>query len=491
MKSLRDPCDDQPFQNRWIAAAWQRFARWVTKLEPDREEGVVASLHRGARIAYLSTRDFFLDRCLLQASSLTYVTVLSLVPLLAFAFALAKGLGAYDKLRKDTIEPFLANAWGARGTAPAGIEQIRGTLDGVLDFVETTNFGALGAVGLIVLLYTVVRLLGSVELVFNEIWGVQRSRSLVRKLTDYLAMVVITPIFLFAATAASAGASALAKSQIDTIAEWMKLHFGFGGFVELLFSLTSIAMMWIALTFVYLTLPNTKVRWSSALIGGLLAGAAWHVAQILHVKFQVGIASYNKIYAGFAAMPLFLVWLYFSWAIVLFGAELAWAHQAEPNFRPALRARTGEPAFRELLALRCAVRIARAFLRGEPAPSSQALADDLGLDHGAVDGVLRVLATRELLVARETDGATTFLPSRDPGLISVKAILDALRGDSGREDLPAANDADRVVDRLLGRLDQEFAGSAHNKDLRALVAEIERDARSLQEGAVERPAEAT
>ncbi|MBI5435345.1 MAG: YihY family inner membrane protein [Planctomycetes bacterium] len=490
-KLSEGPREERLFQNPWLARLWDGFARWVTKLEPEHATGLVASGQRGARIAYLAVRDFFRDRCMLQSSSLTYVTVLSLVPLLAFAFALAKGLGAYDKLRADTIEPFLTRTWGVRGTAGEGIETIRQTIDKVLDFVQSTNFGTLGTFGLIMLLYTVVRLLGSIEQSFNQIWGVQRSRSLVRKLTDYLAMVVITPIFLVTATAAATAASSLAESQIQAISGWMTEHLGFGGLVETLFAGVSLALMWLALTFVYLTLPNTKVRWGSALFGGFVAGTAWHVLQVLHVKFQIGIANYNAIYAGFAAMPLFLVWLYFSWAIVLFGAELAWAHQAEPNFRPALRGRDGEPAFRELVALRSMVRIARAFLRGEPAPSSQAIAEELGLAHGTVEGVLRVLEAREIVVVREGDLASTFLPARDPGLISVKAIFDALRGSSGRNELPPREAADRVVDRLLVRIDQELAGSAHNKDLRELVAEIERDARPTTDGLTERRAETT
>ncbi|MCK6448847.1 MAG: YihY family inner membrane protein [Planctomycetes bacterium] len=486
-----EPREGQPFQNPWLSALWERFARFATKLEPERATGFVSVAQRGARIAFLAVRDFFRDRCMLQSSALTYVTVLSLVPLLAFAFALAKGLGAYEKLRNDTIEPFLVRTWGPRGSAPEGIETIRRTVDQVLDFVQGTNFGALGTFGLIVLLYTVVRLLGSIEQAFNQIWGVQRSRSFVRKVTDYLAMVVITPIFLVTATAAATAASSLAQDQIAAISGWMTEHLGFGGFVETLFAGLSLAMMWIALTFVYLTLPNTKVRWGSAFFGGFVAGTAWHVLQVLHVKFQVGIANYNAIYAGFAAMPLFLVWLYFSWAVVLFGAELAWAHQAEPNFKPALRGRDGEPAFRELVALRAMVRIARAFLRGEPSPSSQALADELGLAHGTVDGILRSLETRGLVAAREDDSSTTFLPARDPGLISVKAIVDALRGDSGRTEVERTAAADRVVDRVLAKLDSELAGSAHNKDLRALVAETEREERATTDGLAERPAEAT
>ncbi len=466
MNELRDAT---PFQSRFLMRGWEVLAKWVRTHDPERASGFRAFALRAGRVLYLTVRDFFADRCMLQSAALTYTTVLSLVPLLAFVFALAVGLGGYDMLRHDVIEPFLNAQWGAPGTGPDGIEQLRRGIYQMLDTVQNTHVGAVGGTGAIVLLYTALRLLSSVEISFNEIWGVQRARSLVRKLTDYLAMVVITPIFLFTATAVTAAA------HNNSLVEWVRVQLGLGWLFDALVPLTPILTMWLLLFFVYLTLPNTKVQWSSAAIGAIVAGTLWQLVQVLHVKFQVGIANYSTLYAGFAAFPLFLVWMYFSWAIVLAGAELCWAHQAEPNFRPAVHGRDGSVAFRELVALRSLVRIARAFLRGERPSTSEAIARELGLAHGTVERVLRELEARGLVVVSESATETSFVPARDPSLITLKSVFDALRGDSAREDLGATSADDEAVDRALDKLDHELAGSAHNLSLRELVLQADRE----------------
>ena len=160
------------------------------------------------RVGYLATRGFHEDACLIRASALTYITVLSLVPLLAFSFAVAKGMGFYQDLLRGSIEPFLDRTFGPQQTGPAmlpeaqpqGAQAMRGAIQQVLNFVDGTQVSGLGAVGLLVLLYTVVKLLSTIEESFNHIWGAQRARTPVRKLTDYMAMVVVAPILIFAAT---------------------------------------------------------------------------------------------------------------------------------------------------------------------------------------------------------------------------------------------------------------------------------------------------
>lgn len=464
-----EPPEANPFQFTILARGWDALQAWVQRNDPPPRKGKRAFLVRQARICYLVVRDFVADLCLLQSGALTYITVLSLVPVLAVAFALLKGLGAWERLRMGTIEPFLDRTWGAAGSGAEGLGQLRDVVERVLDFVQQTNFGALGTFGLLTLLYTVIHLLGSVERAFNTIWNVQRSRSLVRKLTDYLAMVVVTPVFLLTATAAAAA------GQNSRFGDWMHDTFQLGGLTERLLALTPLFTMWVLLTFVYWTLPNTRVRFASALVGGLFAGTLWHLAQLLHVKFQIGVANYNKIYAGFAAFPLFLVWLYVSWVIVLLGAELAWAHQAERNFRPTVRGRHGSQAFRDLVALRSMLRVARAFLRGAKPPTSAEIADEIGVDHGMADGLLRQLEQSGLVAVLESPGSAAFVPARDPGLITIQGVLEALKGASATTELPARDQADHELDRLIVQLDGERTGSAYNKSLRDLVEESERE----------------
>lgn len=477
-RPLAETGEPSPFAGTLLAAPWKALERWIHRHDPVRERGLREALVRTVRIAYLVVRDFLEDTVLVRAAALTYVTVLSIVPVLAVAFALAKGFGAYERLRESVIKPFLDNIWGRAGSAPAGIEQLRSLVERILQYVDETNFGALGTLGLVTLLWTVISLLSSVEKSFNKIWNVARPRTLVRKVTDYLAIVVVTPIFLLTATAiGTAWSSAFmsapdAETTTSPFIPWVKDS----ALADVLLPLMPVFTMWALLTFVYMTLPNTRVKFRSALLGGIVAGTLWHLLQFLHVKFQIGIANYNKVYAGFAAFPLFLIWLYFSWVIVLLGGLIAWAHQSEPSFRPSIPGGLGSQAFRGLVALRSALRVVRAFVRGEPAPTSAELARELDVEIGIADSVLLQLEQAGVVAAVQDARGNVFLPAADPERLTVKRVLDSLQGKTAASELPPKTRGDLELDRLLARLDEEQAGSAYNKNLRELVQESERDA---------------
>jgi len=230
--------------------------------------------------------------------------------------------------------------------------------------------------------------------------------------------------------------------------------------------------VWFGLSFVYMTLPNTRVRLPAGLVGGIVAGTVWQVIQILHLEGQVQLARYNAIYSSFAALPIFLVWLYACWVIVLFGAELAHAHQSEPEYRELILTRTSDHAFKELVALRAMTRIARTFLAGDPAMSPEDVAEKLGLPARSLDEVVERLVAHGLLAYSETDGGEVLLPARDLDLIRVKTILDALKGTTGLVEFPARDGADQHIDGVLMSLDREFEASASNKSLRELADEV-------------------
>ncbi|MFG0316215.1 MAG: YihY/virulence factor BrkB family protein, partial [Planctomycetota bacterium JB042] len=349
---------------------------------------------RSARIAYLAVRGLMKNECLNQASGLTYITVLSLVPTIALAASVAKGFGAWDHLLDTTVEPFLESFFGGdvevpgegeaegaaagdaanesedppettgaeSGESPVEIDdsipaeekiELRVAIEKILDFVEKTNFQRLGIFGLAFVLFTVIKLLTSIENVLNRIWGVDRPRSFVRKVTDYVALVVVTPILLITSTAATGAL------QSNAFVEYLSDDLRLGPVLTLGFKLLPLLSLWLGFGFLYMALPNTRVKVLSALIGGILGGTLWQVFQVLHVEFQVGVARYNEIYAGFAAFPIFLVWIYMSWVIVLLGAQLAWAHQAEPEYRELMRDVPSTVADREQLAVHAVVAIAR------------------------------------------------------------------------------------------------------------------------------------
>jgi len=441
------------------------------------------ALYKLTRVLFLAVRGVVENRCLFRASALTYVTVLSLVPLLAFAFSVAKGLGAYDTLVGQTILPFLDETFGelpaaeassAEASSGAAAHDLRQGIDQVLSFVETTDVGSLGFFGLAFLLYTVVKLLSSIEQSFNEIWGVQQSRSLVRKLSDYLSIVIIVPIFLVTATGITTAA------QSGTVHEILAEKLGLGPVIEFAMRFSSLVAMWAGFTFIFLFMPNTRVRIRSALIGGVVGGTLWHIAQILHVKFQVGMANYNAIYSGFAAIPIFMIWIFVSWVTVLLGAEFAYAHQNEPAYRQIARARQHNHAFKELLALRALARIAANFLAGRSALKISGIATTLGVPERSLEQIFATLRDAKILAMSEdkATGELTILPERDLGSVRIKDVLDALKGRDGPIDFPVQDALDERTDRFFHEYDEQQRNSALNRtlhDIGRACLEVEAD----------------
>ena len=476
---------------------------------------------RSARVLYLGVRGLVKNNCLNQASALTYITVLSLVPTIALAASVAKGFGAWDHLRSSTIEPFLDDTFGASdgagaaageesvtgeesvvdedaatdGNAAAPEDDVEPTADGagasgegaeegaepeseadgateklegtravitqILSLVDKTDFQRLGAFGLAFVLLTVIKLLTNVENVLNGIWGAKQSRTMVRKVTDYVALVVVTPLLLIVSTAATGAA------QSNEIVSYLAEN-GMGPVLTLGFKMLPLLSLWLGFGFLYMALPNTHVKISSALLGGVLGGTLWQVFQILHVEFQVGVARYNEVYAGFAAFPIFLVWVYTSWVIVLLGAQLAWAHQAEPEYRELMRDVPTTGADRERLAVHATVAIARAFLRGEEICSTSTLAARFSVPPRSIGDALAPLVDAGVLA--QVSSGDGFVPGRDLDRIQVQSILDAVRGTPA---VDGEGDGANAVERALDALNAEVARSEHNLSLRALARDEE------------------
>jgi len=480
----RDDEDRGEWPASWLRGVRQFLTQDVWSVELRGLPTFRAFFYKTSRVVFLAVRGVIEDRCLIRASALTYITVLSIVPLLAFVFSVAKGLGAYESLKLNTIDPFLAGVIGPSPEAATAAADLRVAIDQMFEFVAQTDVGKLGTFGLAILVYVVLKLLGSIERSFNDIWGVRKSRNLGRKFADYLSMVIIVPIFLVSATTLTAALQALGETDDPGfLREWLQR---LGPLIAFALKFGSLVAMWLGFAFAYKFMPNTKTRISSALIGGIVGGSLWHLAQILHVKLQLGMASYNALYAGFAAFPVFLVWIYASWVTVLVGAEFASAHQNEPAYRQIARSRHHDHAFKELLALRAMARVAAAFLEGRVPYSVQALADSLGVPARSVDEVLARLRDHEIVAIADEDTDPTVLPARDLERITMKQIVDALKGTRGRVEIPATDPVDALVDALFATFEEDREHSHSNRTLRDLAEAClreERDAEPVAEGA--------
>jgi membrane protein len=415
-------------------------------------------LRRLLRIAYSTWRGFVDHQLGSRAAALTYYTVLSIVPFLAFAFAVLKGFGAYRLLMDGTVRPWLSDTFGAN---PALLDAI----GRVLDFVDSTDVSKLGVLGLLTLVYTSVSLVSSVEVSLNQIWGAKTSRPFVRQVTDYIALLVITPILVLVA------ATFTTAAQSSWVVEFVRDALRLGPVIDVLLRLTPIAVVFVALFAMYIILPNVRSRASSSAVGAGVAAVLWQGALVLHVQSQRGVASYNALYSVLGAIPIFLVWTYVSWLVVLCGAELAANHQNERAMQQRVLAHRADQALKEMLAVACGAQVARDFLLGRPPRTAAEIAERLAVPPPLVDDILDALA-RSGLVARTLAGREIrWLPARDPSAVRANDLREAVRRDPRAD--PIRESVERAISEpvatVLAGLDEEVRRSPMNPALRELA----------------------
>ncbi|MGD9977722.1 MAG: YihY/virulence factor BrkB family protein [Bacteroidales bacterium] len=264
------------------------------------------------RVILLALRGFNEDRVQIKASALTYYTLMSIVPVFAMVFGIAKGFG-FDKYLEQQI---MSNFQGQE-------EVLNRVITFASSLLERTGGGIIAGVGIVMLFWSVIKVLTSIEKAFNDIWQIEKSRTFTRKFTDYLSIILIAPILLIS----SSSIHIFLATQITSIAEKSELL----SYVSpiLLFSLEFLPylLVWILFSFVFIAMPNTKVSYTSGIVAGVIAGTGFAITQWAYIYLQVGVSKYNAIYGSFAALPLFLIWLQTSWLIVLFGAEISFAYQ--------------------------------------------------------------------------------------------------------------------------------------------------------------------
>jgi membrane protein len=400
------------------------------------------------RIFHLAIRGFFQNRATFTASALTLISVLSLVPMLAFAFSLLKGMGAYERLRRDVIQPALDAQLGVDKNLPESALSLRSAVEGMLDLVSNTNVSSLGLVGLAVVILAVIRMLGNVEMAFNTIWGVARARSVFRKVADYLTIAIVSPFLVLVAVTLTSGTR---HSQFVKLLEQQPL---LGSLVDSFFGLAPLVAVWLGFTLLYITLPNVQPRLPSALLGGLVGSALFQLTQIAHIKFQMGVAHYNAIYSSFAAFPIFLVWIYLSWVTVMIGAEFAHAHEATGGHRDLILRRAAGDAREDVVALQVMLRIGRAFRGHAESWSRSALALDLDVSGAQLDRILGTLEAADLIAPTvSTKGGVSYLPARDLTQIHLSDVVIALRHrDEGTSDPDVTAEEVRSLEELYAEI---------------------------------------
>lgn len=388
------------------------------------------------RVLIIVIRDFNRDNCMLRASALTYATLLSIVPLLAFAFAILKGLGVQNQ-----IEPILIDNLAVGSEA---------AVTRIIEYINNTNVAKLGTVGLGMLLLTILALLSNIEKSFNSIFGVGETRSLMRRFADYFSVLAFGPLLLVVAVSMTA-----TIQNLDFVQSLQEKQY-LGDLISFAFKILPYVAMWIAFSFLYIFMPNIRVRLPAALIGGVIGGTLWQLGQIGYVLFQVGVARYNAIYGTMAALPIFMVWIYFSWLVVLFGLEITSSIQNLQTISHKIRAENERLSQLDFVGLTVLLAVTRAFIRGEAPLSVARLSERLDLLPGQAIAISNDLMSLGYLSrASGRDQKNGFLPHLAPESIQVKDVLRRLRGD-----LPDARSADGHADwSQVRQLSDELASA--------------------------------
>lgn len=429
----------------WLATALEKALR---KLDAADCQGVSRQGARCLQVIILAIRNFLSDQCMLRASALAFTTILSLVPFLALTFSVLKGFGVQHR-----VEPLI-------------MEQLSGgsqeVATRIIDYINNTNMGSLGAFGLLALVATVITLLGNIEDALNAIWGVDETRSLQRKFSDYLSVVIVGPILIFTAV------SMTSFLQSQSILKWLVENSYVGDFLLSILHLIPYMITWIALSFLYIFIPNTAVRIFPAAIGGLLAGTCWQMAQWGYIHFQVGVAKYNAIYGTLAVLPIFMVWIYTSWLIVLFGAELVHALQNIDVFRRELRTPEINFRLRELLALAVLQDVVTAFVSGAPCWTAKRLEDELELPARVLRELLDELVTSGLLTTTASD-PPCYQPGREPDQIMLSEVLYILRDFGGTWQPQRLTRGEEQLQKIINEVDAAAKDALSGMTLRDLA----------------------
>ncbi len=361
------------------------------------------SVHGICRVVYITVHEFIKNELSLRAAALTFTILLSLVPLLAMSTAVVKGLGDSDHLKQvvyryiDTLDN---SSPSGTTDQPASLstnqetgsnlyQHLHSAIDKIFNYVDRTSFATLGTFGMAGIVVSVILVLSNIEMAMNAIWHVESGRSPMRKIADYLALIVIMPISINIGLAAGTvleSESLFSKVTMLLPVVWVQ---------ALVLKLIPIFFLTISLYVIYLFFPNTKVKTRPALIGALIAGFLWFEAQNMYIGLQVGVSKYNAIYGSFATLPLFLTWIYFGWIFILGGAQLAFACQNKDTYQ--IKPIKEQPSLRLALAFDIVDFVYRCFAAETPS-TTQIFHEKYPMYHGAlIEDTTEILIQHNLI----------------------------------------------------------------------------------------------
>ncbi len=371
-------------------------------------------LIRTIRILFLAIKGFIHDKCQEKASALTFYSLLSVVPIAALAFGIAKGFGFETKLQ-ELLESRLDGQQ----------EVLDFVSDFALNYLERTPGGEIAGIGLVVLLWSVMKVFGNIENSFNDIWEVKHSRSFIRKFSDYISLMLVGILLMVS----SSGMIVFVSRQLKT--------YGYENMIgpKIVF-LSSYVLIWIVFTLLLYIMPNARVKFRSAFFGGVISGTLFQLLQYGYIYFQSSVTSYNAIYGSFAALPFFLIWLQASWLIVLLGAEMSFAYQNANSFEFDADTKRVSYSYRRLVMLMLASYVVKRFEKGEKPPNNMELSVELKLPIRLINEILYELVVAKVFseISDDDTNETLYQPAIDINKLTIMQVVDMVE-DKGSRDL--------------------------------------------------------
>lgn len=365
------------------------------------------------RTFLISIRRYNNDEYQLRSSALTFYSLISIVPVVAVAFGIAKGFG-FEKVLETQFRTKLAG----QGEIVSKIIKISHSL------LENTREGLIAAIALIILLWAVVNLLRQIEGSFNDIWKVKEKRTISRMFSDYLSLMILCPlIFLL-----SSGVNVFISTQVNMILEKFAILGSLSPIIFFLLKLLPYTLLWILFTFLYIFIPNTKVHFSSGLFAGILIGTIFQIVEKTYIFLQIAVVKYNAIYGGFAILPLFLAWLQLSWLIVLFGAELSFASQHPDTYEFEPDVLQNSHRFRNILSLLIIRLLIKNFMKGRKPITATEMSNQMEIPFHLIKEIISDLVESNLVSVVQT-GKTKergYQPAIDVNIITLQYVMDAL-----------------------------------------------------------------
>lgn len=431
-----------------ISQLRQRFDNfvWGDGLEKHGRLGRVAAVI--ARYAYALIRDMVSGQIALRAMSLVYTTLLSIVPLIAFSFSVLQGFGIHNQL-----EPFLYDFLEPLGEQGAEITRQ------VIELVDNVKGGVLGGISLAFFIYTAVSMVQKMEESFNYVWYVGKPRSLAKRLTEYMIVLLIGPVVIVVAL------GMIASLRSNTIVQFFLTNEALGPVLVATNRLTPYLLVTAVFTFLYMFMPNTKVKFRAAIIGGLAGGFIWATLSVAFATFVVFSSRTQLIYSGFAVAILTLIWLYLNWLVLLFGAQLAFYIQNPAFLRIGRREPRLSNSMRERLALNIMLFVGRAFRDPDVSVTADQISDELQVPSITLEPVLQALEAGGLVAVTDKD---ELLPGKDMATIRLDDILSVVRehGETGSYRDPEWS---REIESLCEDLDAAVVGVVADRTLSDLL----------------------